>query len=83
MFSPAGGTPEDPATGSAVVTFAGLLAYHGHCTRSEALARVVQGVEMGRRSEIQARIILKDGELAAVRIGGSAIPISSGRIRIP
>ncbi|SIS92607.1 trans-2,3-dihydro-3-hydroxyanthranilate isomerase [Roseivivax lentus] len=83
MFSPAGGTPEDPATGSAVVTFAGLLACHGHCTRAETSARVLQGVEMGRRSEIQARIMLKDGELSAVRIGGCAVPISSSRIRIP
>lgn len=83
MFSPAGGTPEDPATGSAVVTFAGLLAFHGHCTGDETSIRVTQGVEMGRRSEIQARVMLKDGKLAAVRIGGSAVPISSGKIRIP
>ncbi|SDY35581.1 PhzF family phenazine biosynthesis protein [Citreimonas salinaria] len=83
MFSPAGGTPEDPATGSAVVTFAGLLADHGHCTRDETSIRVTQGVEMGRRSEIQARLMMQDGTLAAVRIGGSAVRISSGRIRIP
>lgn len=83
MFSPAGGMPEDPATGSAVVTFAGLLADHGHCTRDETSIRVTQGVEMGRRSEIQARVMLNDGELGAVRIGGSAVPISSGRIRTP
>jgi trans-2,3-dihydro-3-hydroxyanthranilate isomerase len=83
MFSPAGGTPEDPATGSAVVTFAGLLACHGHCTRDETSIRVTQGVEMGRHSEIQARVTMKDGKLSAVRIGGSAVSISSGRIRIP
>ena len=83
MFSPAGGTPEDPATGSAVVTFAGLLACHGYCTSAETRIRVLQGVEMGRRSEIQARIVLKNGELSTVRIGGSAVPISSGKIKIP
>ncbi len=83
MFSPAGGTPEDPATGSAVVTFAGLLFHHGHCTRDETSIRVTQGVEMGRRSEIQARITAKDRKLATVRVGGSAVPIFSGRIRIP
>jgi trans-2,3-dihydro-3-hydroxyanthranilate isomerase len=38
---------------------------------------------MGRRSEIQARIVLKNGELSTVRIGGSAVPISSGKIKIP
>jgi len=83
MFSPAGGTPEDPATGSAVVTFAGLLSHHGHCTRDETSIRVTQGVEIGRQSEIQARITMKDGKLSTVRIGGSAVPIFSGRIRIP
>lgn len=83
IFSPAGGTPEDPATGSAVVTFAGLLAGHGHCTRDETRIQVTQGVEMRSRSEIQARIMLNDGKLAAVRVGGSAVPISSGKIRTP
>lgn len=83
MFSPTGGTPEDPATGSAVVTFAGLFAHHGHCNRDETRIRVTQGVEMGRRSEIESIIEMKDGKLASVRIRGSAVPISSGKIRIP
>lgn len=83
MFSPAGGTPEDPATGSAVVTFAGLLAFHGHCSGDETRVRVLQGVEMGRRSEIHARIMSKGEILSAVHIAGSAVPISSGRIRRP
>ncbi len=83
MFSPSGGTPEDPATGSAVVTFAGLLAQQGHCTPGETRIRVMQGVEMGRPSRIAARLEMQDGQLAWVNIGGSAVPISSGRIRIP
>lgn len=83
MFSPAGGTPEDPATGSAVVTFAGLLSHHGHCARDETNIRVTQGVEMGRRSEITARITMNDGQLVTVQIGGSAVQIFSGRIKIP
>lgn len=84
MFSPAGGTPEDPATGSAVVTFAGLLAHHGYCSaQGDTRIRVTQGVEMGRRSEIGARLVMRGGKLAAVRIGGSAVHMSTGRIRIP
>ncbi|SDW19949.1 PhzF family phenazine biosynthesis protein [Roseicitreum antarcticum] len=84
MFSPAGGTPEDPATGSAVVTFVGLLARHGYYNaRLDPRIQVTQGVEMGRRSEIQARAVMHDDALAAVRIGGSAVQISTGRIRIP
>ncbi|WP_322895100.1 MULTISPECIES: PhzF family phenazine biosynthesis protein [unclassified Yoonia] len=83
MFSPAGGIPEDPATGSAVVTFAGLLAHHGHCTGKETPFSVLQGVEMGRRSEIKAVVAMTDGQLSQVRIGGTAVAISSGRIKIP
>ena len=83
MFSPAGGTPEDPATGSAVVSFAGLLAQHGHCPQEETRIRVTQGVEMGRWSEIEATVVVREGSLSAVRIGGSAVQISSGRIRVP
>ena len=84
MFSPAGGTPEDPATGSAVVTFSGLLAQRGYLDGQAAPEiRVTQGVEMGRRSEIMARAIMQRGKLGAVRIGGSAVHISIGQIRIP
>lgn len=84
MFSPAGGTPEDPATGSAVVTFVGLLARHGYYTAdANSCIQITQGVEMGRRSEINARAVMQDNQLAAVHIGGSAVQISSGRIRMP
>jgi len=84
MFSPAGGTPEDPATGSAVVTFAGLLTHHGHCAaQGETALRVMQGLEMGRPSEIGARMVMQGGALSAVRIGGSAVKVASGRIRVP
>lgn len=83
MFSPAGGTPEDPATGSAVVTFAGLLADRGYCGLGETTIRVTQGVEMGRRSEIGAVLVTDQTGLVEVRISGSAVPVSEGRIRRP
>lgn len=83
MFSPEGGTPEDPATGSAAVTFAGLFARRGHCASDETRITITQGVEMGRHSQIEARIAMSDGQLAAVHIAGTAVPILSGRIRTP
>ena len=84
MFSPAGGTPEDPATGSAVVTFAGLLTQKGYYAGQATPAiQVTQGVEMGRRSVIQARVRMDGDKLAAVRIAGSAVRMSIGRIRMP
>lgn len=84
MFSPAGGTPEDPATGSAVVTFTGLLARQGYfAAQSASRIEVTQGIEMGRRSDILANVEMQGDELTAVRIGGYAVRISSGRMRIP
>ncbi|MDF0602326.1 PhzF family phenazine biosynthesis protein [Psychromarinibacter sp. C21-152] len=83
MFSPAGGTPEDPATGSAVVTFAGLFAARGHCPPGETALRITQGVEMGRRSEIDAVLVTDATGLTQVRIAGAAVPVSEGRIRRP
>lgn len=84
MFSPAGGTPEDPATGSAVVTFAGLLAEQGYFTRHAARTiKVHQGIEMGRASEITAHADMQEQTLGAVRIGGSAVHMSRGQIRLP
>jgi len=84
MFSPAGGTPEDPATGSAVVSFTGLLARQGYFAAPSARQfQVTQGIEMGRRSDIVARVAMQGDTLTAVKIGGSAVKISSGQIRIP
>lgn len=84
MFSPAGGTPEDPATGSAVVTFAGLLAQQGYYAAPAIPGiQVTQGAEMGRRSIIHARVEMNGAKLTAVRIAGSAVRMSHGRMRIP
>ncbi|WP_135503970.1 PhzF family phenazine biosynthesis protein [Roseovarius aestuariivivens] len=83
MFSPAGGTPEDPATGSAVVTFAGLLAHHGRCGAAQTQIDIHQGVEMGRPSRIRALISTDSAKVTRVRIEGAAVPISSGRLRRP
>lgn len=83
MFSPAGGTPEDPATGSAVVTFAGLLAHHGFAEGEHTSISVTQGVEMGRRSVIQGVAVMRQGKLIDVRISGAAVAVSSGHIRVP
>lgn len=85
MFAPDLGVTEDPATGSAAVAFAGALAL-------DALARgeqgefawtLHQGVEMGRPSLLQASACIAEGKVTAVRVGGHAVRVSEGRIRIP
>ena len=79
------GPEEDAATGSAA---SGLSSY---LTLSEETGRaglhkydVVQGVEMGRRSEIGVDVGLGgDGGILSVELVGSAVEISSGRITVP
>lgn len=79
MFAPIAGTWEDPATGSANAALAALL-----LSLSGAAAdryHIVQGVEMGRRSEITARASRgADGIRGAV--GGQCVPVLSGTARI-
>ena len=48
MFAPKMGLTEDPATGSAAATFAGVLAASGRYGDGERPVILEQGVEMGR-----------------------------------
>jgi len=54
MFAPLYGVPEDPATGSANVTLAGLLASLRGERDLTLQLRIAQGVDMGRPSLLEA-----------------------------
>jgi trans-2,3-dihydro-3-hydroxyanthranilate isomerase len=72
MFAPLSNIPEDPATGSAAAALAALLAsFDG--PESERRYEIVQGVEMGRRSDIVATA--SEGR---VRVGGPCVPMQRG-----
>ncbi|OTA99534.1 hypothetical protein M426DRAFT_325064 [Hypoxylon sp. CI-4A] len=85
------GSREDPATGSSASALCGFL------TLSEEGAEegegptvrrfeVVQGVEMGRRSEIRVQVALEDDDrtkVKEIRLEGNAVMIMQGRIPIP
>jgi trans-2,3-dihydro-3-hydroxyanthranilate isomerase len=80
MFAPRGGIPEDPATGSAVAAFAGVLA---HFTRMPDGAHefvVEQGYEMGRPSLISLSMTINGGKLTAGAIAGEAVVVSEGTL---
>src|ERR1700722_19368047 len=64
MFASAWGVTEDPATGSAVAAFAG----------------VVQAFEMGRPSLIALGLVIEDGALTSATIGGSVVLVASGSL---
>ena len=80
MFAPQLGVPEDPATGSAAVCFAGVV--HGFDGLPDGTHRRVieQGHEMGRPSSISLTLIVAGGRLETVRIGGSAVRVIDGTL---
>lgn len=80
MFAPGMGIPEDPATGSAVAAFGGLLAAQSGLGDGTHRIRVEQGYEMGRPSEIDLTLDISGGKLTSGRIGGGAIVVTEGEI---
>jgi trans-2,3-dihydro-3-hydroxyanthranilate isomerase len=83
MFAPGLGVPEDPATGGAAAAFAGWLAARG--AEPTATTRIVQGVEMGRPSEIELAWTAEPGapsRVLSVRVGGAAVLVSEGRLHL-
>lgn len=78
---------EDPATGSAASGLAALLVLRDGVKAAGQLHRdfyVVQGVEMGRRSDIGLRVSLKsNGEgIESVELSGSSVKVAKGEIRV-
>ena len=80
MFSPTAGVPEDPATGSATALLSAQLLKAGALADGANLFRLEQGYEMGRPSDLTLEVDIEGGVIAAVRIGGSAVTVSTGSI---
>ena len=81
VFCPDDGVPEDPATGSANAALGGYLAVR--TPRTGTLRWVSQqGVEMGRPSKLEIEVDKTSEGISAVRVGGSAVLMSEGRLRI-
>ncbi len=83
MFGPAVGVPEDPATGSAAAALGGYLSAVDGRPSGSLRWRVEQGLEIGRPSLIEVEADRVDGTTAAVRVGGSALFVTEGTMRIP
>lgn len=82
MFAPDHGVAEDPATGSAVAAFAGVVHRFDQPTDGTHRRTIEQGYEMGRPSEIVLSLVMEGGRLATVRIGGHAVRVSEGTLEI-
>jgi trans-2,3-dihydro-3-hydroxyanthranilate isomerase len=80
MFASGFGIQEDPATGSAVAAFAGVVMRFQPPDDVETTYVIEQGFEMGRPSLISLGLEVEDGQLRAATIGGSAVIVSQGTI---
>jgi trans-2,3-dihydro-3-hydroxyanthranilate isomerase len=81
MFAPAGGAPEDPATGSAAGPLAVHLARHGRIPFGDEI-EISQGAEVGRPSTLYARAEGSGERLERVEVGGSAVTVARGEFRL-
>ncbi len=82
MFAPLYGVPEDPATGSANVALAGLLASLRSEDDLSLRLKISQGVDMGRPSLLQATAEKRGGRVTGMWIGGRCVPVMQGTLEI-
>ena len=81
MFAPAGGVPEDPATGSAAGPLACHVVRHGLAEPGTQL-EITQGVEIKRPSTLHARVDGSAEQIEKVEVGGSAVVVARGEFRL-
>jgi trans-2,3-dihydro-3-hydroxyanthranilate isomerase len=80
MFAPAGGVPEDPATGSAAGPLACHVVRHGLAEPGTEL-EISQGAEIKRPSTLYARVEGSAERIEKVEVGGSAVIVARGEFR--
>jgi PhzF family phenazine biosynthesis protein len=77
------GPMEDPATGSAASCLAAYLSLKEGGDIKTLKYELVQGVEMGRRSEIFIEIeMTEDRSVSEVYLEGGAVKVMEGRLTI-
>jgi trans-2,3-dihydro-3-hydroxyanthranilate isomerase len=82
MFAPHLGIGEDPATGSAVAAFARAVVDFERPVDGLHKFMIEQGYAMGRPSQIALQVDIAGGELVRGRIGGTAVIVSEGELRV-
>ncbi len=80
VFCPGLGVPEDPATGSAAGPLAWHLVRHGWRAPGTGVT-IVQGVELGRPSELVARLEGSAARPERIVVGGRAVVVAAGSFR--
>jgi trans-2,3-dihydro-3-hydroxyanthranilate isomerase len=84
MFHPGvSGMSEDPATGSATVAAAALLADLDPAQDGELRLTIGQGFDMGRPSILLTRVMKKAGKIVTAHVGGRCAPMMQGTLWLP
>jgi trans-2,3-dihydro-3-hydroxyanthranilate isomerase len=81
VFSPGSVTPEDAATGSANAPLAAYLHHHKKVAVGELLV-TRQGVEMGRPSRLEARLVKDPDGILRARVAGGVVLVSRGEMEV-
>jgi trans-2,3-dihydro-3-hydroxyanthranilate isomerase len=82
MFAPLAGTFEDPATGSASGALGAYLASLEPRADGEFRITIEQGVDMGRPSEINLRVLKSAGKVTSVKISGRCVHVMRGVLEL-
>ena len=84
FFAPHYGIPEDPVTGSVHAAIPVWLWEAGVLKAEQGVARfqAEQGDFLGRPGRLQVELHVADGRPARVRVGGQAVTVLSGTIRV-
>jgi trans-2,3-dihydro-3-hydroxyanthranilate isomerase len=83
MLAPGFGIAEDPATGGASGPLGSYLLHHRAVTADQAQHMIsLQGVAMRRPSRIHIAIDSQNGAITQVRVGGEAVIVGEGSIRL-
>ncbi len=82
MFAPEIGITEDPATGSAAAAFPGVIQRFDGLTTGLHRMVIEQGYEMKRPSLIVVEAEFESGAISATRIGGDAVIVAEGNLRV-
>ena len=81
MFAPALGVPEDAATGSAAGPLVCHVCRHGLVPWGTEI-EISQGVEIGRPARLVARAEGSERGIERVEVGGSAVVVARGELRV-
>ena len=77
------GPLEDPATGSAASDLAAYLSLENKGTGKNFKYEIVQGVEMGRQSEILIEVEMNDdGSISEIHLEGGVVQVMKGQLTI-